>query len=38
MRQCRRYFGPRGDNPGGVFSMEIPTHVSNVMLVDPSDG
>jgi large subunit ribosomal protein L24 len=29
--------GPRG-GAGGIVTQEAPIHVSNVMLVDPSDG
>jgi len=35
---ARRHMRPSPANPGGIVERELPIHVSNVALRDPSDG
>ena len=35
---ARRHLRPSPANPGGIVERELPIHVSNVALRDPSDG
>ncbi len=35
---ARRHMRPSPANPGGIVDRELPIHVSNVALRDPSDG
>ncbi|ABD09977.1 50S ribosomal protein L24 [Frankia sp. B2] len=37
-RHTRVQQGTRGSQSGGIITQEAPIHVSNVMIVDPSDG
>jgi large subunit ribosomal protein L24 len=38
IRHTRVNTSARGSQSGGIVTQEAPIHVSNVMLVDPSDG
>jgi large subunit ribosomal protein L24 len=37
-RHTRVQQSSRGSQAGGIITQEAPIHVSNVMIVDPSDG
>jgi large subunit ribosomal protein L24 len=37
-RHTRVQTSQRGSQTGGIVTQEAPIHVSNVMIVDPSDG
>ncbi|OAA21074.1 LSU ribosomal protein L24P [Frankia sp. EI5c] len=37
-RHTRVQQSARGSQSGGIITQEAPIHVSNVMIVDPSDG
>ncbi|WP_462185747.1 MULTISPECIES: 50S ribosomal protein L24 [unclassified Frankia] len=37
-RHTRVQQSTRGSQSGGIITQEAPIHVSNVMIVDPSDG
>lgn len=34
----KKHTKPQGDRPGGINEINMPIHVSNVMLVDPKSG
>jgi large subunit ribosomal protein L24 len=35
---ARKHTKPVADNPGGINEIELPIHLSNLMLVDPKSG
>jgi large subunit ribosomal protein L24 len=35
---AKKHTKPVADNPGGINEIELPIHLSNLMLVDPKSG
>ena len=35
---AKKHTKPSADNPGGINEIELPIHLSNLMLVDPKTG
>jgi large subunit ribosomal protein L24 len=35
---AKKHVKPAGDNPGGINEIEMPIHLSNLMIVDPKSG
>lgn len=35
---AKKHTKPTADNPGGINEIELPIHLSNLMLVDPKTG
>ena len=38
VNQARKHMKPDHDNPGGIHDIEMPIHISNLMLIDPKTG
>ena len=34
----KKHVKPQGEQPGGIVDVEAPLHMSNVAVIDPSDG